>query len=62
MATERLNLRKKNLKIISSEAIKGMKLKHRSNVHNFSLYKNMFFIAVAHVLSLLWQLKVSTDL
>ena len=40
-------------KIISSKAIKGMKLKLCKNVHNISLYKSFLFIAVAHVLSLL---------
>ena len=29
------------------------------NVHDISLYINCVFIVVAHVLSLLWQLKVS---
>ena len=53
-----LNLRKKYSKIISSEAIRGMKLKLCRNVHNINLYKNMFFIAVAQVLSSLWQLKI----
>ena len=43
--------------IISSEAIRGMKLKLCRNVHNISLYKNCIFIAIVHVLSLLWQLK-----
>ena len=32
------------------------------NVHDISLYINYIFIVVAHVLSLLWQLKVSIDL
>ena len=32
------------------------------NINNISLYKVCVFIAVAHVLSLLWQLKVSIDL
>ena len=65
MATERLNLRKKYSKIIFSEAIRGMKLKLCRNVHNISLYKSyvfFFFVAVAHVLSSLWQLKVPIDL
>ena len=61
MATKEINSRKKYSKIISSEAIRGMKLKLCRNV-NISLYKNCVFIAVAHVLSLLWQLKVSIDL
>ena len=49
-------------KIISSEAITGMMLKLCRNVRNISLYKIMFFIAVARVLPSLWQLKVSIDL
>ena len=49
MATKRINLREKK-KIIS------IKLKLCRNVHNISLYKNNDFIAVAHVLPLLWQL------
>ena len=53
---------KKYSKIISSEAIRGMKLKLCGIVHNISLYKSVFVIAIAHVLSLLWQLKVSIDL
>ena len=60
MATERLNLRNNNnnnKKIVSSEAIRGIKLKLCRNVHNISLYKNGVFIAVAYVLSFLWQLK-----
>ena len=54
--------KKKYTKIISSEAIRGMELKLCRNVHNISLYKFVFFIAIAHVLSLLWQLKFSIDL
>ena len=42
-------------------AVRGMKLKLCRNVHDISLY-NHVYIAVAHVLSFLWQLKVSTDL
>ena len=56
---------KKYKKVISSdysEVIRGMKLKQCINIHNISLYKSVFFIAVAHVLLLLWQLKVSIDL
>ena len=45
--------KKKYSKIISSKAIKGMKLKLCRNVHNISLYKLHVFIAVAHVLLLL---------
>ena len=37
-----------------------MKLKLCINVYDISLY--MIFIAVAHVFSLLWQLKDSVDL
>ena len=37
-------------KIISSEAIRGMKLKLCRNVHNISLHKKYVFIAVAYVL------------
>ena len=44
---------KKKKKIISPEAIRGMKLKLCRNVHNISLYNNCVFIAVAHVLLLL---------
>ena len=45
------------------EAIRGMKLKLHINVYDISLYINcVFLIAVAHVFSLLWQLKVSIDL
>ena len=53
---------KKYSKIISSEAIRGMKLKLCRNDHNVSLYKIYFFIAVAHLLLSLWQLKISIDL
>ena len=50
----------KNLLI--SEAITGMKLKLARNVHNFNFYKNfVFFVAIAHVLSLLWPLKAFTE-
>ena len=61
MATEKLNLRN-YWKIFSSEARRGIKLNLCRNVHNISLYKNGFFIAVVHVLSLLWQHKFSIDL
>ena len=44
-------------KNISSEAIRRMKLKLCRHVCNISLYKNCVFIAIAHVLSVLWQLK-----
>ena len=47
---------KKYSKVIISEAIRGMKLKLGSTVHNISLYQNCVFIAIAHVLPLLWQL------
>ena len=49
-------------KINSSEAVWGIKLKLCSIVSNISLYKIVIFIAVAHPLWLLWQLKVSIDL
>ena len=42
-----------------SEAIRGMKLKLCINVHDISRYINCISIAVAHVLLLLWQLKIS---
>ena len=59
MATKMLNLhtrkkkkkKKKKKKINSSEAIRGMKLKFWRNIH---------FIAVAHVLSSLWLPKISS--
>ena len=50
---------KKYSKIFFSKAIRGMKLKLCINVHDISLYIKCIFIVVAHVLSLLWQLKVS---
>ena len=49
-------------KIFFIEAIRGMKLKLSIYVYDISLYTNYVFIVVAHVLSLLWQLKVSIDL
>ena len=52
----------KHSKIFFSEAIWGMKLKLCINVYDISLYIKCVFIAVAHVFSLLWQLKVSIDL
>ena len=45
-----------------SEAIEGMKLKLCRNVHNISLHIFFIIIVVSHVLSLLWQLKVSIGL
>ena len=39
------------------EAVRGMKLKLSRNDHKISLYKNCVFIAVAHTLSSLCQLK-----
>ena len=48
--------------IFSSEAIREMELKLGIHVHDISLYINCVFIVVAHVLSLLWQLKFSIDL
>ena len=53
MATEMLNLQKKNKKIISSEAIRGIKLKVCRSVNNISLYKNDVFIAFVEALWLL---------
>ena len=49
-------------KIISTEATMGVKLKLCRNVYNISFYKKTFLVDVALVLSLLWQLKVSSDL
>ena len=49
-------------KIFSSEAVKGMKLGLCIHVNDISLYTNYVFTVVAHVLSLLWQLKISIDL
>ena len=46
-------------KIISSEAIRGIKLK-LWNVCNISLFKKIFTVAL--VLSLLWQLKIPIDM
>ena len=43
MATKMLNLQKNIKNIISTEAVKGIKLKLYRNVHNFSLYKNNIF-------------------
>ena len=42
-----------------SKAIEEMKLKLCLNVHDISLYINSVVIIVAHVLLLLWQLKIS---
>ena len=56
MATEMLNFRKKYSKIFFSEVIRGMKLKLCINVCVIMLYINCVFIAVVHVVSLLWQL------
>ena len=52
----------KHSKIFFSEAIRRMKLKLCINVYDISLYIKCISIAVAHVFSLLWQLKVSIDL
>ena len=46
MATKMLNLRKNIKKIISSEAIRGMKLKLYRNVHNMCLYKKNVFYCI----------------
>ena len=52
----RLNLRNNIKKIISSEVIRGIKLKFCRNVHNISLFKNIvLFVAVIHVLSSIRQ-------
>ena len=52
MATERQNLRK-HIKIISFEAIVGMKLNFAEMFITLATTKIVFFIAIAHVLSLL---------
>ena len=60
MATDRkakFSKKKSIQKSFFSETIRGMKLKLCINVHDISLYINCIFIVVAHVLSLLWQLK-----
>ena len=62
MATQRLNLHPQKKKNISSVGKRGIKLKLCRNVHNISLYKKGISNAIACVLSLLWQLKVSIDL
>ena len=62
LSNQSLNLRKEYSKIIYSEAVWGMKLKRCRNVHNHSGLTKCVFIAVAHVHSLLWHLKVSIDL
>ena len=56
MATEMLNFRKKYSKIFFSEVIRGVKLKLCINVCVIMRYINFVFIAVAHVVLLLWQL------
>ena len=53
---------KKYSKTFSSEALRKMKLKLCIHVHDINLYINCVFIVVFHVLSLLWQLKISIDL
>ena len=57
MATERLNLWKNIKKIISSDAIRGIKLKLCWNIHNVFITlastERAFFITDAHVLLLL---------
>ena len=60
MATIRENFRN----ILKNQLLRsymGDKAELCRNVHSISLYKNIVFIAVAHVLWLLWQLKVSID-
>ena len=61
MTIKSLRFRKEYLKIISSEAIRGIKLKLCRNVYGVGLYKNGVFLAIANALSLLGQLKVSID-
>ena len=61
METERLNLHK-NIKNHLLRSHKGDKAETLLQCHNISRHKNGSFIAVAHVLSLLLQLKVSIDL
>ena len=41
---------------------KGKEAETLHYVHDIMLYINCIFIVVAHVLSLLWQLKVSNDI
>ena len=55
---QKAKFEKQYSEIISSEAIRGIKLKLCRNFHNISPYNNDVSIAVAHVhvLSLLWQL------
>ena len=52
---------KKIFKNLLLKSHKGMKLKLCIHVHDISLYI-VFFIVIAHMLLLLWQLKVSIDL
>ena len=61
VGNQNANFANKCYKTISSEAIRGMKLKLCRNVNKISLYKVYVFIAIAHVFLLLWQLKVSID-
>ena len=55
-----LNFRKK--KIFFSEVKGGKKLKLCINICVIMLYIKCVFIVVVHVVSLLWELKVSIDL
>ena len=59
MATETLNLRKNIQESSPQKPLGGWSWSR--NVHSISRYKNYVFIAVAHVLSSLWQLIVSID-
>ena len=61
MTIKSLQFRKEYLKIISSEAIRGIKLKLCRNVYSVGLYKNGVFLAIANALSLVGQLKVSIE-
>ena len=53
----KISEKKKNIQKSSSQ-----KLKLCINVYDISLCIKCVFIAVAHVFSLIWQLKVSIDL
>ena len=74
MATERIHLqnkktkqKKKTKKKIKDHLLRSRKgdeaeTLQKCSYHQLAYTKIMFFIAVAHVLSLLWQLKISIDL
>ena len=55
-ANRKAKFSKKILKHLLLRSHKGMKLELSRHVHDISLYIIMFFIVVAHVVSLLWQL------